>query len=72
MCSACVEIANSSRWIIWSIEHDAWWAENHSGYVGKRAYAGEYSFIEALRIVKGANIGDRDIPNEAMIRIWPS
>lgn len=56
------------EWLIWSIEHNAWWGHNHNGYVKLRANAGKYSFFEAMKIVTGANIGLHDTPNEAMIR----
>lgn len=56
-------------WIIWSIEHQAWWKPNHAGYVVTRTEAGTYTFDEARDIVKGANIGEHNIPNEAMIEI---
>lgn len=53
--------------IIWSIEHDAWWCPMHRGYTKERRNAGTYTFEEALRIVKDANIGLNNTPNEAMI-----
>ena len=56
-----------TKWIIWSLEHRGWWMKNHTGYTQKREEAGEYSYEEALQIVRGANIGEKDIPNEAMI-----
>lgn len=56
-------------WIIWSIEHKAWWKPYHNGYTKLRDVAGYYSYEEACRIVKDANIGENDIPNEAMIKV---
>lgn len=53
--------------IIWSIEHGAWWAPNKRGYDKERRNAGTYSFEDALKIVKSANIGLHNVPNEAMI-----
>ncbi len=55
------------RWLIWSIEHGAWWMPNRNGYTTKRNRAGKYTYYEALAIVESANIGLRDTPNEAMI-----
>lgn len=57
-------------WLIWSIEHGAWWAPAHGGYVRNIEDAGQYSFVEALRIVEGANkyLGPDVPPNEAMIK----
>lgn len=55
--------------LIWSIEHGAWWKPAHRGYTEKRKEAGMYSFEEACKIVKTANIGLYDVPNEAMIEL---
>lgn len=54
-------------WLVWSIEHGMWWLPNWRGYTENRAEAGRYTYEEALKIVKQANIGDYDTPNEAMI-----
>lgn len=59
---------NMLKWLIWSEEHRAWWGPNHNGYVKNRKDAGRYEYTEALKIVKGANIGLHNIPNEAMIQ----
>ncbi len=56
-------------WLIWSIEHNAWWGPDWKGYVVKRKEAGRYSYDEALEIVESANIGLRATPNEAMIKL---
>lgn len=56
------------NWLIWSIEHEAWWKPNENGYTPERISAGRYTFEDACRIVKNANIGLRNVPNEAMIR----
>lgn len=58
-----------TKWIIWSLEHQGWWKKNHTGYTQKKEEAGEYDYDEALRIVRGANIAGKDIPNEAMIMV---
>jgi len=57
------------EWLIWSIEHTGWWRPNQRGYTTSRESAGRYTEEEAKRIVKGANMGNRDIPNEAMILV---
>lgn len=57
----------SKLYLIWSIEHDAWWKPASRGYTKKRSEAGQYTYEEAKKIVKNANIGLKDIPNEAMI-----
>lgn len=56
-------------WLIWSIEHGGWWRPNKNGYTHHRAEAGRYTYDEACVIVKGANYGLHDIPNEAMIKV---
>lgn len=57
------------KWLIWSEEHRGWWAPRRSGYVLEKSEAGRYSFVEACEIVKGANINENNVPNEAMIRV---
>ena len=57
-----------SKWLIWSIEHNGWWKPSYHGYTKLRSEAGIYSYDEALSIVEGANINNKDIPNEAMIK----
>lgn len=61
--------AGFGEWLIWSNEHNAWWAPKNNGYVRSRAKAGRYSFEEASMIVEGANRhrDDDAVPNEAMI-----
>lgn len=60
-------------YIIWSIEHDAWWNWGERGYVNSRAAAGHYSFDRAIQIVQSGNYACHDInkPNEAMILLAP-
>lgn len=58
------------KWLIWSIEHDRWWAPNHRGYVHSKALAGRYSYDDALAIVTEANWGLSDVPNEVMCPDW--
>ncbi len=57
-------------WLIWSIEHEGWWKAGWNGYTKFRTEAGVYSYEEAYKIVKGANINDNDVPNEAMIKLY--
>jgi hypothetical protein len=59
----------TKEWLIWSIEHGAWWAPNSLGYTKSRKNAGLYSWDDALAIVRGANTGlnDQTPPHEAMI-----
>jgi hypothetical protein len=60
----CLKI---DKWKIWSIEHQGWWRPNHQGYTKEIKEAGRYSTNEAVSIVRSANIGDKNTPNEAMI-----
>ena len=71
-----VQIANwwsermfQTKWHIWSIEHQSWWAPDEKGYVAKKEHAGIYRYEDACRIVRGANISEFEVPNEAMIRV---
>lgn len=59
---------NENLYLIYSLEHDAWWGNDRRGYVERRYKAGKYTFEEALKIVSEANIGLHDVPNEAMIK----
>jgi hypothetical protein len=55
-------------WLIWSIEHQAWWKPLEKGYTHERERAGRYTFENACKIVKSANINLNDVPNEAMVQ----
>lgn len=59
----------NTKWLIWSIEHDAWWKPDHNGYTVHRKRAGKYSYEEAIKIVHSANLyrNDNASPNEAMV-----
>lgn len=54
------------EFVIWSIEHDAWWRPGKCGYTCKLEEAGRYAREEAAAIVEGANIVSF---NECMIPI---
>lgn len=45
----------SRRFLIWSFEHDGWWAPNGRGYTKEIAEAGIYDFGEAFDICVKAN-----------------
>ena len=52
-------------YVIWSIEHDAWWRADAHGYTRELAEAGTYGKERATVIVKQANLFGR--LNECMI-----
>lgn len=56
-------------WLIWSLEHRAWWRPNRNGYTRWRDTAGRYTYQQALEIVRDANahIDKSDTPNESMV-----
>ena len=56
-------------WLIYSMEHSAYWKPSHNGYTKSRSAAGRYTEEEEKEIVDGANMfkKDTDEPNEAMI-----
>ena len=58
-----------NKFLIWSIEHKAWWRPNQQGYTTYRNSAGLYDFAEAKEIVDGANqhLDPNDPPQEAMV-----
>ena len=45
----------NTKWLIWSIEHDAWWRPEKKGYTCVLKEAGVYSYEDACKIVEGAN-----------------
>lgn len=60
-----------AQYKIWSNEHQGWWRPARCGYTKSRSEAGTYTFSESYEIVRSANIGLADIPNEAMVRVEP-
>lgn len=44
-----------TRYIIWSIEHEAWWRPGWAGYTRELAAAGRYNQAEADAILARAN-----------------
>ena len=44
------------EWLIWSIEHTAWWAPRRHGSTRVLGLAGRYELAEAREIVRDANI----------------
>lgn len=60
---------NDRPWLIWSIEHNAWWRPNRMGYTPDRSSAGRYSDADAREIVRIANkyLQDDQDPNESLV-----
>lgn len=59
-----------TRWYIWSMEHNAFWAPDRNGYTNRRDSAGTYNFVEATEIVRNGNYGvGPNTPHEAMIQV---
>jgi hypothetical protein len=60
-------------WLVWSIEHNAWWGPNHCGYTPDRDRAGRYSVDQAREICRNANYragSDNEgtgLPSEVMV-----
>ena len=54
--SAPVDSVLPEPWVIWSFEHDAWWAPHERGYVLELAQAGRYTKARALEIEAHANV----------------
>ena len=46
----------SDWYVLWSIEHTAWWRQHRRGYTRDLRSAGRYSLEEAREIVRDANI----------------
>jgi hypothetical protein len=46
---------DEKEYFVWSIEHNAWWKPNSSGYCTSWTTAGRYSIDEAFNICARAN-----------------
>jgi hypothetical protein len=58
----------TDQWLIWSMEHDAFWGAGRVGYTKIQSQAGRYGYEEAVDIVVNANYGaPPNKPNEAMM-----
>jgi hypothetical protein len=44
----------SDLYLIWSIEHQAWWGPDQAGYVHQLSRAGRYNRVEMLDICVGS------------------
>jgi hypothetical protein len=51
-------------YLIWSFEHQSWWAPDEWGYTDNMAMAGRYSLGRAVEICLKANI---NMANEAIV-----
>ena len=56
----------NQEYLIWSIEHGAWWGPQWRGYTQDLSAAGIYSRIEAEAILRQANLVRT---NECMIPV---
>ena len=66
---ASMAIRPERRFVIWSIEHNAWWRPGWLGYTEVLAEAGRYGEVEADEILKRANhvaVNECRIPVEAV------
>jgi len=64
-----VKAIPSGKYLIWSIEHNAWWMPNKCGYTTKLEQAGRYLISAALRICNESNgsWSQSNSPNELPI-----
>ena len=47
----------SELYLIWSVEHSAWWKPNSEGYTPRQSEAGQYTRAEAIDICTEAMPG---------------
>ena len=60
-------MAQVSDWyVLWSIEHTAWWAPHRRGYTRDIRDAGRYERLDAREIVRESNVVSF---NECMIPV---
>lgn len=63
--------AKDGYWLVWSLEHGAWWKGNTSGYTPTKEEAGLFTFEEAQQIVIDGNKFRGELPpNEAMVKYY--
>lgn len=64
-----VNLHSGSLVLIWSNEHNAWWAPGSRGYTVERSKAGLYRLAEAEAVVANANayLADDAVPHEAIV-----
>jgi len=43
------------KYLIWSNEHRGWWKPNRHGYTTRTDKAGQFTFDDAVDIIKDAN-----------------
>lgn len=58
------------KYLIWSIEHSAWWRPLRCpefGHTTKRSEAGRYTLEQAIAACRAAQQEDSDIPDEAIV-----
>ncbi len=48
-------MAKIQMYVIWSVEHNAWWKPDRWGYTKEVGEAGEYTASESKQIVDSAN-----------------
>lgn len=59
-------------WLVWSVEHGAWWRGNRNGYASRVTEAGRFSFEQASEICRDANMffqRHSNWPYETMVRV---
>ncbi len=56
-------------YLIWSIEHGAWWRPDRRGYTRHLDEAGRYPHVDALEILDDAN-GQGRLCHECLIPVF--
>jgi hypothetical protein len=56
ICPGCGHNSAPVQWLIFSHEHEVWWAPDEQGYTTDRDQAGRYDFDRALEICKESNV----------------
>ncbi len=63
-----MNLQDESFWLVWSVEHNAWWKSDESGYTKEVSEAGRYTIAQARFICLRANQVCGNTPQETIVR----
>jgi hypothetical protein len=61
------DLARDPVWLIWSCEHQIWWAAGECGYTTQIEHAGRYTLQAGLRACERRSRREDGKPNEILV-----